>query len=329
MATILTRILATLTLAGWAALAANAPARAEELPQIRAAVLETGTVNWELDTIIRNGFDRAEGFELVVTSFADNGATRVAVEGGEADVMVADWIWGAMQHAEGRAYVFLPYSRAVGGIVVRADSPAASLADLAGGKIGIAGGPLDKSWLILRAYARQVHGMDLAAATEQVYGAPPLILKAAESGEVDAAINFWHFLARMKAAGMRELMSVAEAAEALGLDRETPLLGYMMKADFVAANPGLAERFYAASRAAKALLATDDAAWEPLRARMNVASEAEFLMLRDDYRAGIPKAGPVDMAGAGAMLALMAQLGGTDLVGRATGVPDGLFLDVE
>jgi NitT/TauT family transport system substrate-binding protein len=49
---------------------------------------------------------------------------------------------------------------------------AGDVAALAGGKIGIAGGPLDKSWLILRAWAQQMHGMDLAAGTEQVY-APP------------------------------------------------------------------------------------------------------------------------------------------------------------
>ena len=78
----------------------------------------------------------------------------IAFEGGEADVMVADWIWVARQRAAGKDYVFVPYSRAVGGLVVRDDSGIAALPDLAGKKIGIAGGPLDKSWLILRAYRK-------------------------------------------------------------------------------------------------------------------------------------------------------------------------------
>ena len=38
--------------------------------------------------------------------------------------------------------------------MVAADSPAQTLADLDGKKIGIAGGPVDKSWLILRAWSR-------------------------------------------------------------------------------------------------------------------------------------------------------------------------------
>ena len=143
---------------------------AADLPQVRAAVLKIGTVNWELDTIKRNGFDKAAGFELVVQPFADKGATRVALEGGEADVAVADWIWVARQRAAGKDYVFIPYSKAVGGVVVGKDSTAKSLQDLKGAKIGIAGGPVDKSWLILQAYAEQEYGMDLAAGTEQVFG---------------------------------------------------------------------------------------------------------------------------------------------------------------
>ena len=77
--------------------------------------------------------------------------------------------------------------------MVPADSRAKSFADLAGGKIGIAGGPLDKSWLILQAYAAE-QGFNLAANTEQVFGAPPLIFKTALQGQLDGAINFWHYM---------------------------------------------------------------------------------------------------------------------------------------
>ncbi|HEY9039016.1 MAG TPA: ABC transporter substrate-binding protein [Roseovarius sp.] len=305
------------------------PASAGELPRIRAAVLEVGTVNWELDTITRNGFDTDNGFELVIQSFADNGATRVALEGGEADIAVIDWIWVARQCAAGKDYVFIPYSKAVGGMVVPNGSPAHSLKDMAGKKIGIAGGPLDKSWLILRGFAAQEYGMDLAAETEQVFGAPPLIYKTALQGETDGAINYWHFLAKMKAGGMRELISVSDAAHGLGLDPDTPLLGYVMKESFIAQHPGIAQQLYDASRAAKDLLASDDAAWSHLRDQMNAGSDAEFERLRQDFRAGIPLAGPVDSDAADRFLRLMADLGGEDLVGDATTLPDGLFADVK
>ncbi|ASP19472.1 NMT1/THI5 like protein [Antarctobacter heliothermus] len=305
-----------------------APAFSQDLPVIRAAVLKIGTVNWELSTIVEQGFDEAHGFDLEIAPYADNGATRVAVEGGEADVAVADWIWVARQRAAGKDYVFVPYSKAVGGLVAPKGSGVTSLKDLAGGKIGIAGGPLDKSWLILRAYAQQEYGMDLKAETEQVFGAPPLIFKSGLSGDLQGAINFWHFLAKMKAAGMEEVISVETAGKALGLNTDTPLLGYYMKESFLAANPGLAQALYDASRDAKDLLASDDAAWEAIRPIMNAKTDAQFDQLKSDWLAGTPARGPVDIDGANKMLALMNDLGGADLVGKATTVPDGLFADL-
>ena len=305
------------------------PLMAEDLPVIRAAVLKIGTVNWELATITENGLDKKHGFRLEVQPFADNGATRIAVEGGSADMAVADWIWVARQRASGKDYVFIPYSKAVGGVVVPSESPAATLKDLGGGKIGIAGGPLDKSWLILRAYAEAEYGMDLKAETEQVFGAPPLIFKSALGADYAGAINFWHFLAKMKASGMRELISVETAGAALGLDTDTPLLGYFLKDSFLAQHPGLAQAFYEASREAKDMLATSDATWEAIRPRMHASSDAQFDQLRADWLAGAPARGPVNAEGAAKMLALMAELGGENLVGAATTLPEGLFADVK
>ena len=104
-------------------------------------------------------------------------------------------------------------------------------------------------------------------------------------------VNFWHFMAKQEAAGMRELVSVDEAAEALGLDPDVPLLGYVVKGEMLREHPELVAGLAAASRAAKELLATDDAAWERLRPLMNADNDAEFEALREGWRDGIPAAG--------------------------------------
>ncbi|KAG1715110.1 hypothetical protein GQR58_000063 [Nymphon striatum] len=261
-----------------------------------------------------------------VQGMAGGAAAKIAFQGGEADVIVSDWLWVARQRAAGKDYVFIPYSKAVGGVMVPAGSAAESLADLKGGKIGIAGGPLDKSWLILQAYAQKNHGVDLAADTEQVFGAPPLIFKTALQGELDGAINFWHFMAKMDASGMRKLVDVSDAASDLGLDPETPLLGYVVKGELVASNPELVNGLATASRAAKDMLASDDAEWDRLRPRMNAKTDAQFDALKVGFRAGIPAPGPVDEDAAGKMLTLMADLGGEELIGKATTLPSGTFL---
>jgi len=307
---------------GWVSIACPSFA---EMPILRAAMQKTGTVNWELDTIKNNGLDTQNGFQLDVLDVAAGPAGQIAFQGGEADVIVSDWLWVARQRAAGNDYIFIPYSKAVGGVVVKNDSPVQTLRDFVGKKIGIAGGPLDKSWLILRAYAQQEYGIDLKAETEQVFGAPPLIFKTALAGETDGAINFWHFMAKMEAAGMRNVMSVADAAQALGLDPETPLLGYVMRGDMLKTHPELVTGLANASRAAKDILASNDAEWDKLRDRMNASTDAQFVALIDGFRAGIPTTTTVDYDAANRLLGVMAELGGKELVGDLTSVPEGMF----
>jgi NitT/TauT family transport system substrate-binding protein len=295
------------------------------IPVLKVAVLKFGTVNWELNTIAHRTLDAKHGFKLDADEVAGEAAAKIAFQGGAADAMVSDWIWVARQRAAGKDYTFIPFSKAVGGLLVPANSAAQTLADMKGGKIGVAGGPLDKSWLLLRALAQKLHGLDLAADAEPVFGAPPLIYMKAVRGEMAGAINFWHFAAKMEAAGMRRLISVADAAKALGLDPETPLLGYVIKGELRRAQPELIAGFAAASREAKQILGQDDAEWKRLRPIMNAANDAEFAALRAGFREGIPSPAPIDEIAAGRLLAVLAELGGTDLVGDAATLPPGVF----
>ncbi len=311
-------LLALLALAG-------TPAFATPPTPIRIATLKFGTVNWELDTIRHNGFDRANGIALDVLGMAGSAAAKIAFEGGAADALVADWIWVARQRAAGRDYVFIPYSRSVGSLIAR-EGRFTAIEDLRGMKIGIAGGPLDKGWLILRAYA-QSRGFDLKAETQQVFGAPPLIARQAESGGVDAVLTYWHWQAKMQARGFAPVVGVADAAQALGLSPDIPLLGYVLRGEYLRENPAAVAGLVAASREAKALLATDDGAWTRLRPKMNAATDAEFLALRSGFRAGIPGSDPVDEVAAAKLFAVMAELGGTALVGDARTLPEGVFHD--
>lgn len=296
-----------------------------ETPVVRAALQLSGSVNWEADTIRHYGLDEANGFRMEVTDIAGAPAAQIALIGGEVDMIVSDWLWVARERAAGRDVVFIPYSRAVGGLMVPADSAARSLADLKGQKIGVAGSPIDKSWLILRAYARKVENFDLAETTEQVFGAPPLVYKAALDGEVQGALNFWNFGARMQAAGMRTLLPIDKAAEALGLDPQTPLVGYVVRGDVLKAHPGLGEAIAATSRQAKQRLAADPAAWERIRPMMRSETDAEFEALKAAFLAGAPGEGAVDEEAAARMLKLMTELGGADLVGDLKDLPGGVF----
>ncbi|BCX16602.1 MAG: ABC transporter substrate-binding protein [Geminicoccaceae bacterium] len=309
-----------------ACLVAAPLAAAGDLGTVRAGVLKFGTVSWELDVIKRHGLDTKEGFTLQVQEFAANDAASIAFMGDNVDVVVEDWLWVARQRAEGVAVSFIPYSSAVGALVVRPDRGIARLTDLTGKKLGVAGGALDKSWLILQALARRDAGLELASAASPAFGAPPLLSEKLLSGELDAVVTYWPFAARLEAKGMTRLIGIADAQEALGVPRTTPQLGYIFKESWAKAAPERVAAFARASRAAKAIMKESDAEWEKLRPLTRAEDDATLVALRQRYREGIVASwGEAERQAAAKLFAVLAELGGEKLVGKAKTLPDGTF----
>ena len=318
------RRLKSVLVAASLALLCAAPAFAEST--VRIGVLKFGTVNWEVDTIKTNGLDAANGFELQVVELAGNDATKVALQADAVDIIVSDWLFVARQRAEGLKLTFVPYSTSVGAIMVPADSPVREIPDLKGTKIGVSGGPLDKGWLMLRGYAEDRYGFDLAAETEQVFGAPPLLSEKLQQGELAATLNYWNYNAVLEAKGYRIIASGQEAAKSLGASGDISAIGYVFKEDWADANPELAMGFVKASRAAKERLAEEDAEWARLRPMMNADEDVVFQNLVTRYREGIPSR-PVaeEERDTAKVYDFLAEIGGEKLVGVAKTMPEGTF----
>jgi NitT/TauT family transport system substrate-binding protein len=293
---------------------------------VRIAALKAGTLNWELDVIRHHGLDNKHGIEIVTVPVAGKQGADIMLLGGEADVIVTDWIWVSQQRLAGRDFTFIPYSRQVGGVIVPKESAVASLADLRGKKIGVGGGPTDKSWILLKAYAKAKFGLDLTKDAEPVFAAPPLINEKIEAGELDAAVNFWHMAAKLKAKGMREIVSVAVAAQELGLDPSVPLLGYVFSEGWARAHPNAIEGLAKASAEAKAILKRSDAEWDRLRGLIAPRDDAQLLALRDGFRAGIPEVHAVDETAAAKLFAALTEFGGRELAGETAALAPGTFM---
>lgn len=292
---------------------------------IRVGVLKFGTVNWELDTIKHHKLDEKHGVNVEVRFFAGEDATNVAMMAGDVDIIVSDWLWVSRQRASGEDLTFVPYSSSVGALMVRDGSPIESLSDLKGKKVGVAGGPLDKSWLLLQGLAKQQLSLDLAAQNEIIYGAPPLLAEKAQQGEIDAVLNFWNYCARLEAKGFHRLIGTSDAAKALGAAGTTSAIGYIFHEKWADAHPEAIAGFIKASRDAKALLGDSDQEWQRLVPVIK-AEGRELDVLRDRYREGIPaRTIDAEQADAEKLYAVLAKLGGERLVGPGKALAPGTF----
>lgn len=297
--------------------------------EVVVGVQLTGTASWEMQAITDAQIDARNGIALELIDVANKQAGHVALLSGEADLILSDYIWVASLRAAGEAITCVPHSLAVGGLMIPPTSDIASVTDLPGKTIGIAGGPVDKSWIALQAYYAQQTGDTLVDKVEAKFGAPPLINELLANGELDASLNFWHFNARAKAAGMVELISVADMMTGMGITNQPPLLAWVFMEATAAEKEEELTHFFDASFEAKALLASDDAVWDGLRDKMGATdNETLFHTLRDDYRAGIIQSYNDDMiAAAATAFAIMAEYGGAELVGDSATMDPGTFWD--
>jgi NitT/TauT family transport system substrate-binding protein len=307
-------------------LASSVIGRARAASPIRIGVLKFGTVSWELDVIRQHGFDSEAGIGIEPVPLATAQATQVALQAKDVDMIVVDWLWVTRQRSSGADWTFTPFSNSVGAIMAPADSPVKSLADLPGKRLGIAGSPIDKSWLILRAYAQRKFGIDLDTATEKSFAAPPLLDQELKAGRLDAALTYWPYAAKAEAAGMRRVLAVDDTIAALGIAASVPIVGYVFSDHWAAANRPTLDGFLAATARARTLLAQSDEEWRRLAPLTGAANAAELMQLTAWYRRGIPQRwGEPERQAADQLYALLAEIGGAALVGSDKSLSPGTF----
>jgi len=312
------RTLLALCLLAW-----TTPTQAGET--LRIGLQKTGTFAWQLDVIRRHNLASAAGLDLKITEYASPDAGKLALNSASVDLALVDWLWVARARALGARLQFYPYSSAVGSIMVKTDSPLRSIGDLKGRLLGVAGGPLDKSWLIVQAAAIR-QGIDLKRDVTLQYGAPPLMFQKLLQGEAEAGLNYWNFCARLEARGYRRLFDVRDAEMALGLKEPIALIGYAFTEDFAAGHKSTIDRFIAIAQKANDIMRRSDAEWDALRPLMNAEDQGTFEAYRDQTREGMPRRTiAAEQADADALFKTLAEIGGPELVGPLHELDPGLY----
>lgn len=307
-----------------AALAVNL-CMASEKPVIRLGVMAGGTVAWEVAAMQHEGLLHDAGFELQSVAMANPQAGKVALQADSVDMIISDWFWVSSMRAEGSDLSFYPYSDVSAGLLVPASSPVKTLADLKGKKLGIAGGELDKNWLLLQALG-QKQGIDLNTVVEKVYGAAPLLTQQLLAGRIDALLTYWHFAARLEAQGYRQLLSGESLIRDLGMSEAMPNMGYVFKAAWAKDHQTTLQNFLRLAQTARNRLCDSDAAWEKIVNLTESDDAATQTQLRRRYCEGrVEQWGASQQQAAEALYQIVRHVGDNKLTEKAEHISEGTF----
>jgi NitT/TauT family transport system substrate-binding protein len=305
---------------------ASSGSYAAEKTVIRLGVQASGTVDWELTAMQ----DKPQAdFQLEIQHLANAEAGKIALQSGAVDMIVSDWIWVSRLRATGSDFTFYPYSNTSGALVVAKNSPIHSVKDLKGKRLGIAGGELDKNWLLLQALAGQEH-LDLNASVEKVYGAPPLINEQIKQNRVDAALTYWHFAARLETQDYRQVIDGKGILKGFGIQEDVPSLGYVFKQSWANAHKQAVNSFFEAGKQAKKRLCTSDADWQKIIPLTQADDLPTQTKLRQRYCEGnIDHWGKQEQQAAARIYTMLRTLSNNQLTGQSENLQPGTFWSAE
>lgn len=244
-----------------------------EKTTLRIGVQTSGTLDWELSVL-----PESADFQIQAQPVATAEAAKIALQSGAVDMIVSDFLWVSQARNTGADFTFYPYSNTSGGLVIPANSVIHDIKDLAGKRVGIAGGELDKNWLLLQAVGKK-QNIDLNKTVEKAFGAPPLINEQLKNQRVDAVLTHWHFAAQLEAQGYRQLLDGKALQQSLGISENVPTLGYVFNQTWANNHKPALKAFFAATSEAKNRLCDDAALWKKTTVKMQFVPE----ILRQRY----------------------------------------------
>lgn len=189
--------------------AAVMPASAQAQALQRVNVGMQPIVNGPVYIAIKEGYFKQLGLDVNLVKFTSGPAQFAALAGGQVDLA-----WGGMgafliANANGQDLnfisIFMDYNP-LEALVVPANSPAKSIKDLAGKKVGLVTGS-DAHYGMVEA----MHANGMAKGSVQLLGmAPPQQIAALQSGDVDAVYLWEPFLTPLYEKGARALLKLSD-----------------------------------------------------------------------------------------------------------------------
>jgi NitT/TauT family transport system substrate-binding protein len=213
---------------------------------------------------------------------------------------------------------------------VPANSKIQSIADLVDKKLGIAGGELDKNWLLLQALAEQQNINNFNQSVEKIYAAPPLLNQQLFRQRTDAIMTYWHYAAKLEAKGFKQLLNGQDILLRLGITQKMPTLGYVFNRQWAMQHKPMINQFLKATQQAKDQLCHTDKVWQQIIPMTKAKDLVTQNILRDRYCAGrIKQWGINELQAAEKIYTLLRKLSDNKLTGSSETLQAGTFWNME
>jgi len=299
-----------------------AAAQAQEA--MRVAEVVTGNERALLATMAAAGLDTSNGFKLVTRAYGSEEQARQALLKGDVDVIMTDWLWAARQRAGGADIACVAASIAPVAIMVPRTSQITAIADLVDRRIGIGHDAGNPTWAMIRAAALSASRLNLDL-TARTFGPLPGLASQLRAGTIDALVADAPEAAMLGRQGHVPLITSDSLARSFGVDGQIPTAVWAFRDAGMQRKPTSLAAFFAASRAASHLLASDAKTWVPLARLYPGADAAMLASLRAAHADGeVTHWGALDSARLNDLAKRLAQVLGPEVPAP---LPAGLMRD--
>jgi ABC-type nitrate/sulfonate/bicarbonate transport system substrate-binding protein len=234
-------------------------------------------------TMIKQGFDKKHGIAVEYVTYPTLDGLFTAIRGKAVDIGFGGWTAFAQFRSKGAPITMIfPVGRGISlDVVVPANSPIKSLADLKGKKIGSYAGAAGTATALLRVITSKFFGYDPGKTNHLQYAGAALLPDLLAKGDLDAVLLFDPIAVRAIASGKFKSIGNLPTIYKEKVGEDFLWIGYATNDDVIAKHPEALKAFNKAWLEAVAYVKAHPEVFEPLAKALGLdAAGAKLLRER-------------------------------------------------
>jgi ABC-type nitrate/sulfonate/bicarbonate transport system substrate-binding protein len=268
------------TVAALLAAALATPAVSQEPVKLRLGDPAQSLNAIAAQTMIKQGFDKKHGIAVQYVTYPTLDGLFTAIRGKDVDIGFGGWTAFAQFRSKGAPITMIfPVGRGISlDVVVPANSPIKSLADLKGKKIGSYAGAAGTATALLRVLTSKYFGFDPAKTNHLQYAGAALLPDLLAKGDLDAVLLFDPIAVRAIASGKFKSIGNLPTIYKEKVGEDFLWIGYATNDDVIAKHPEALKAFNKAWLEAVAYVKAHPEVFEPLAKQLGLDAEGTKML---------------------------------------------------